>query len=53
MSHELLGTKYCPNCAIINEKVVDLDIREAEIIKRELELDKEMDFIYKSKLKTN
>jgi hypothetical protein len=49
MSHEQLGTKYCPNCAILNEKMIQLKIWELELKKREEELEKELEFINKNK----
>ena len=48
--HDNLGTEYCPNCAIINEKMKQLEIWENNLAKREEELDKEMNFIRKNKL---
>ena len=45
MSHEALGTDYCPNCAIIKEKTKQLEIWEKNLEKREEELDKEIEFI--------
>lgn len=47
MSHEELGTKYCPNCAIIKEKLKQLEIWENNLAQREEELDRELDFISK------
>lgn len=40
-----LGTKYCPNCAIIAEKMKQLEILEKTLDTREEELDKEIKFI--------
>jgi hypothetical protein len=51
MSHEELGTKYCPNCAILKEKMYQLEKWELELKKREEELENELEFI--SKFKTN
>ena len=45
MSHEALGTKYCPNCAIMKEKMYQLEIWEKNLEAREEELDKEIEFI--------
>jgi hypothetical protein len=49
MSHESLGTKYCPNCAILQEKEYQLTQWEKNLEARELELDQEMEFIQKRK----
>lgn len=49
---EALGTVYCPNCAIIKEKMKQLEIWENNIVKREAELDREIEFI-QTKPKTN
>jgi hypothetical protein len=48
---EDLGTVYCPNCAIINEKTKQLEIWEANVAKREEELDLQVKFIHDSKLR--
>ena len=40
-----LGTKYCPNCVIMKEKMRQLENLEKTLIKREEELDKEIKFI--------
>lgn len=50
MSHEKLGTIYCPNCAILKEKLKQLEIWENNLAKRKEELDRELNFIYKNKL---
>jgi len=50
MSHEALGTKYCPNCAIMKEKMYQLEIWEQNLEAREFELEEEVEFIRKSKL---
>lgn len=50
MSHESLGTKYCPNCAILKEKQYQLELWEKNLEAREIELDKEMEFIRKNKI---
>ena len=42
---EALGTSYCPNCAILKEKMKQLEIWEANISKREEELDREIAYI--------
>jgi len=52
MSHESLGTKYCPNCAILKEKLKQLEIWEKNLEARELELDQEMEFIQSVKKPT-
>lgn len=52
MSHEALGTDYCPNCAIIKEKMKQLEIWENNLAKREAELDKEIEHIRKNKIYT-
>lgn len=49
MSHEELGTEYCPNCAILNEKMIQLKIWELELKKREEELESELEFISKNR----
>ena len=49
MSHEALGTEYCPNCAILKEKMKQLEIWEHNLAQRELELDKEMEYIQTNK----
>lgn len=43
--HDKLGTEYCPNCAIINEKIIQLEIRENIISRREKELDDEVTYM--------
>jgi len=45
-----LGTVYCPNCAILKEKMKQLEIWEANISNREAELDIQIKFIHDSKL---
>jgi len=50
MSHEALGTKYCPNCAIIKEKQYQLQLWEKNLEAREAELEEEIKFIRESKL---
>ncbi len=50
MSHEELGTEYCPNCAILKEKTFQLKVWELELKNREAELEKEIEFIRKSKI---
>ncbi len=49
MSHEELGTEYCPNCAILKEKIYQLKKWERNLEKREEELEKEMEFKYKNR----
>ena len=48
--HDDLGTTYCPNCVIINEKMKQLEIWEHNLEAREFELEKEIEFIRKNKL---
>jgi|TARA_B110000438_G_scaffold143041_2_gene137884 hypothetical protein len=50
MSHELLGTKYCPNCAILKEKQIQLEQWEKNLEAREQELETEIEFIRKNKI---
>jgi len=50
MSHEALGTKYCPNCVIIKEKMYQLEIWEKNLEAREYELEQELKFIQKRKI---
>ena len=50
MSHELLGTKYCPNCAIMKEKQMQLEKWEKNLEAREQELETEIEFIRKNKI---
>ena len=50
MSHEALGTKYCPNCAILGEKEYQLSQWEDNLEAREAELEKEVEFIRKNRL---
>ena len=50
MSHELLGTKYCPNCAIMKEKQMQLEKWEKNLEAREQELETEIEFIRKNKV---
>jgi len=45
MSHEALGTEYCPNCCIILEKMKQLEIWENNLMQREEELENEVAFI--------
>ena len=45
---EALGTAYCPNCAILKEKMKQLEIWELNLTARETELDKELRYIQKS-----
>lgn len=45
-----LGTVYCPNCAIIKEKMKQLEIWEQNIANREAELDIQIKFIHDSKI---
>ena len=45
-----LGTIYCPNCAILKEKMKQLEIWEANITNREAELDTQIKFIHDSKI---
>ncbi len=48
-----LGTKYCPNCVIIKEKMKQLEIWENNLSKREEELDKELEFIRENSIYAN
>ncbi len=48
---EKLGTEYCPNCAILKEKLKQLEIREANLTQRERELDQEVSFLRVNKLR--
>jgi len=48
-----LGTKYCPNCVIIKEKMRQLEILEKTLSKREEELEKEIRFIRANFIKAN
>lgn len=48
-----LGTKYCPNCVIIAEKMKQLEILEKTLSKREEELEKEIRFIRANFIKAN
>lgn len=50
MSHEALGTDYCPNCAIMKEKKHQLEQWEKNLEAREAELEKEIEFIRKNKI---
>jgi hypothetical protein len=50
MSHELLGTKYCPNCAILKEKQMQLEQWEKNLESREQELENEIEFIRNNKI---
>ncbi len=50
LPEEALGTDYCPNCAIINEKLKQLEIWESNIANREAELDMQIKFIHDSKI---
>ena len=50
MSHELLGTKYCPNCAIMKEKQMQLELWEKNLEAPEQELETEIEFIRKNKI---
>ncbi len=50
MSHEELGTKYCPNCAIIKEKQMQLEKWEKTLESREQELENEIKFIRMNKI---
>jgi hypothetical protein len=50
MSHEALGTKYCPNCAIQKEKMYQLEQWEKNLEAREFELEQELKFIQKRKI---
>jgi hypothetical protein len=50
MSHESLGTKYCPNCAILKEKGMQLEKWEKNLEAREFELEEEIKFIRERKL---
>ena len=50
MSHESLGTEYCPNCAILKEKTNQLEIWEKNLEQREFELESEVEFIHKKKI---
>lgn len=50
MSHEALGTDYCPNCVIIKEKQFQLEQWEKNLETREAELEEEIEFIRKRKL---
>lgn len=47
---EDLGTVYCPNCAILKEKMKQLEIWEENIASREAELDLQIKFIHDSKI---
>ena len=48
-----LGTKYCPNCVIIVEKMKQLEIWENTLDRREEELDKEIKFIRENSIYAN
>ena len=50
MSHKQLGSKYCPNCAIIREKQMQLELWEKNLTDREQELEDEIEFIRKNKI---
>ena len=50
MSHEALGTEYCPNCVIIKEKMYQLEIWEKNLEAREFELEEELKFIRSKKI---
>ena len=50
MSHEQLGTKYCPNCVIIKEKQIQLELWEKNLEAREQELEDEIEFIRYNKI---
>ena len=50
MSENDLGTKYCPNCAILQEKEFQLSQWEANLEAREAELETEVRFIRDRKL---
>jgi hypothetical protein len=50
MSHEPLGTKYCPKCVIIKEKQIQLKVWEKNLESREQELEDEIEFIRKNKI---
>jgi hypothetical protein len=50
MSHESLGTKYCPNCAILLEKEYQLEQWEKNLEAREYELEKELEYIRSKKI---
>jgi hypothetical protein len=50
MSHEALGTKYCPNCAILKEKEYQLSQWEKNLEAREFELECELEFIRAKKI---
>ena len=50
MSHEALGTNYCPNCVIIKEKMYQLGIWEKNLEAREFELEEELKFIRDKKI---
>lgn len=50
MKSEPLGTEYCPNCAIIKEKLFEIERRENIVEKREKELDQILEFINNKKL---
>ena len=50
MSHEALGTDYCPNCAIMKEKIYQLQQWEESLQKQQEELEREIEFIRKNKI---
>ncbi len=50
MSHESLGTKYCANCAILKEKLYQLEQWEKNLEAREAEIDAEIEFIRSRKI---
>ena len=47
---EPLGTIDCPDCAIMKEKMHQLNLWEENLAKREAELDAELEHIRKNKI---
>lgn len=50
VKQEPLGSKYCPDCAIMKEKMYQLNLWEENLVKREAELDEELVHIRKNKI---
>lgn len=50
VKQEPLGSDYCPDCAIMKEKMHQLNLWEENLVKREAELDRELDYIRKNKI---
>jgi hypothetical protein len=48
MSEKELGTEYCPNCAIMKEKMYQLEQWDKNLEAREEELENELEFISKT-----